>query len=742
MPSFAKKFNFTQAESAEEQYMELIQSSTRKAAVSTAEAGLSELKTEYSTYKAGSADQSSEWIDLSTSSGSTKHPRDPFDDDNAVQTKPPRNRAPPLPTPIPPEAAPMNERHMSQDNEDEDEDKVGNDEDVEYNDDHPNAERPTRPASFDQDPALSTTSNEAIHSPKRTTLSTPLGPFETSHKAGALSTHPSVTGAPLADAGKPGFRGMPTDSCKASKPAAPSFLGPDTGRHEPQASTVSHQLSASAMEPEEPGPSASSVSHRSRTSSVESGDLGPHTFSASNKMLPGVASSLAPSAATTPEDLYGQLASGISTEKNQGQSRRVSFGRVLTVEDLSDHHGAAPTADDFYSTPGSTPPFYSPRQYLGADLLSSDPADLSFVDNEDLKLSTSRLYTWDCLDGPGRVDSDVDNFWVCNGIEVGGDLMACRSRIVENNGGLAEPYEKLIVNFAFLVEAEYQTGGLQGEVEDDTWDAICETVRDPVLPLSNEAVTEAHQWAHRLAQNKSEAFAQSLDDSPPQNRTLKSILTKMADTAQLWSTRSRNEDTYLKCQLGPFLDTYFGKLKHTKSDWTPVQDETRGAESNLLIPDYAITTQVGKQQISVLLLEGKIARNTGQGQIWDDLTKLGHEMKAALDSIVQLQPEGDVAVISVLVREPLVDFYTMRIHAEATYIMHRFATTYIAPEAMNVFPLVHLMEIFEHIQGKVQQTVTQIRQVKVHPSPSPKVPLSWLRPSFKKPRRCQIVDGQ
>lgn len=94
------------------------------------------------------------------------------------------------------------------------------------------------------------------------------------------------------------------------------------------------------------------------------------------------------------------------------------------------------------------------------------------------------------------------------------------------------------------------------------------------------------------------------------------------------------------------------------------------------------------------------------------------------------------------VLEPLIEFYTMRIHAEATYIMHRFASTYIAPEAINVFPLVHMMEIFEHIQGKVQQTVNQIRQVKVHPSPNPKVPLSWLRPSFKKPRRCHILDGQ
>ena len=110
---------------------------------------------------------------------------------------------------------------------------------------------------------------------------------------------------------------------------------------------------------------------------------------------------------------------------------------------VSDHHGAALTADDFYSTPGSTPPIYSSRRYLGTDLLSSDPADLTFVDDEDLKLSTSRLYTWDFLDGPGRVDSDVDSFWMCNGIEVGGDLMACRNRIVEINGGLTASYENL-----------------------------------------------------------------------------------------------------------------------------------------------------------------------------------------------------------------------------------------------------------------------------------------------------------
>ncbi|KAG0077695.1 hypothetical protein BGZ92_001820 [Podila epicladia] len=433
--------------------------------------------------------------------------------------------------------------------------------------------------------------------------------------------------------------------------------------------------------------------------------------------------------------------SEVAAQIGEGQEEIFS-GRSLALGDWSPRHGPASIADDDDYPPGTTPPIYSPRHLLGSDLPSTDPADMNFVDQEDLNQSTSRLYTWNFLDGPGRMDSDVDSHWMYNEIEVGGDLMACRNRIVENNGGLTEPYEKLAINFIFLVEAEYQTGGLQGEVEDQTWDSLCDAVRDPVLSLSNEAIAEAHQWAHRLAQNKSEVFMQLLDDSPIQNRTLKSILTKMADTTQLWNTRTRNEDTYLKSQLGPFLDTYFGKLRYTKSDWTPTQDDTRGSELNLLIPDYATTTQVGKQQVSVMLLEGKIARNAGLCQIWDDQSKLGMEMKAALDSILKLQPEDDVCVIGVLVREPLVEFYTMQIHAEATYIMHRFAAAYIAPEAMNVFPLVHMMEVFEHAKAKIEQTVDQLRRVKVHASSNPKVPLSWLRPSFKKPKLCQIVDGQ
>ncbi|KAF9418274.1 hypothetical protein BGZ76_004431 [Entomortierella beljakovae] len=428
-----------------------------------------------------------------------------------------------------------------------------------------------------------------------------------------------------------------------------------------------------------------------------------------------------------------------SNSQNSKQSRRVSFGRNLTLEDLKTPGNSSPNDGDVRNN-------LMPKNLqssVGSSLPSTDdPDDASYCTDQDLRESTSKLFTWNYLEGSGRLDSHVDNAWMINDIEVGRDLMDFRDRVVQENGGLTKPYEKLAVNFILLVEAEYQTGGLQGQVEDQTWESLCNAVKDTVLPLSDEVITEAHRWAHRLAQNNSEAFFQLLDDSPPQNRTLMSILTKMADTAQLWNTQMRNEDTYLKSQLGPFLDTFIGRVKYTKSDWTPVQDDTRGSESSLLIPDYATTTQVGEQQLFIMLLEGKIARNTGIGQNWDGQTKLGQEMKAALDSILKLEPDNEVCVIGLLIREPLVEFYTMQVHAEATYVMHKFATSYISPDAMNAFPLVHLLEVFAHAKVKVEKTVAQIRQVKVHASSTPKVPLSWLRPSFRKPKLCLVVDGQ
>ncbi|KFH63691.1 hypothetical protein MVEG_10384 [Podila verticillata NRRL 6337] len=113
-------------------------------------------------------------------------------------------------------------------------------------------------------------------------------------------------------------------------------------------------------------------------------------------------------------------------------------------------------------------------------------------------------------------------------------------------------------------------------------------------------------------------------------------------------------------------------------------------------------------------------------------------MKVALDSILKLLPHDDVCVIGILVREPLEELYTMSIHAEATYIMHGFAAAYIALNAMNMFPIVRLMEVFDHSR-EIQQTVNQSREVKVEESKCPKVPLSWLWPSFQKSKLFGLI---
>ncbi|KAF9932917.1 hypothetical protein BGZ65_004275, partial [Modicella reniformis] len=430
-------------------------------------------------------------------------------------------------------------------------------------------------------------------------------------------------------------------------------------------------------------------------------------------------------------------ASGSSTGQKQGQSRRVSFGISLTLDDLSTR--LEPSVDD--DDPSKiTPPIYSPASSLRTEIASTDPGDTSFVDQGDPTQSTSRLYSWNFLDGEGRVDSDVDSHWKHNGTVIGADLMRFRTRTVENNGGLTDAYQKLAVNFIFLVEEEYRTDGLQEVLDDEIWETLYDAVRDRVQQLPNSVVIEAYEWAHRMANMKMEEFERMLDESPPEDRNLRAILTGMASNLQHWNTQERNEDTFLKSMLGPFLDTYFGKLKYTKSDWTPTQDDTTDADSSTLIPDYGTATLIGLRRYFVLLLEGKIADNAGQCQMWDDLTKLGMEMKSALDSILKLMPSSDVCVIGILVHEPSTEFYSMRIHAEGTYVMYKFASAFIASGATNAFPLIRLMEICDHAKRKVEQTVSEIRRVKVLESSNPKVPLSWLRPSFKKPKRYLITD--
>ncbi|KAF9415351.1 hypothetical protein BGZ76_004806, partial [Entomortierella beljakovae] len=98
----------------------------------------------------------------------------------------------------------------------------------------------------------------------------------------------------------------------------------------------------------------------------------------------------------------------------------ISFGRSLILQDL------AHTSSD------------SLRE-------SDNSGDLSFSSSQDLYQSTSKLYTWNYLDGSGQLDSDVDTVWSYNGVNISHDLMEFRRRVIENNGGLSSPHQKLLV---------------------------------------------------------------------------------------------------------------------------------------------------------------------------------------------------------------------------------------------------------------------------------------------------------
>ncbi|KAF9984751.1 hypothetical protein BGZ79_005555, partial [Entomortierella chlamydospora] len=193
------------------------------------------------------------------------------------------------------------------------------------------------------------------------------------------------------------------------------------------------------------------------------------------------------------------------------------------------------------------------------------------------------------------------------------------------------------------------------EVGDKIWDALCKAVREKVPRLPDSVVCEAHDWAHKLEDSKLWEFEKMLEVSPPSDQNLRAILRNITNNSSYWNTPQENEDTYLKDQLGPFLDIYFGKIRYVNNHWTPTQDDTRDQNMSTLIPDYGASTLIGGRRYFALLLEGKIASNGGLNQKWDDLTKIGQEMKLALDAMLKLMPCGEVCVVGVLVREPLVE---------------------------------------------------------------------------------------
>ncbi|KAF9344346.1 hypothetical protein BGX26_004507, partial [Mortierella sp. AD094] len=93
-----------------------------------------------------------------------------------------------------------------------------------------------------------------------------------------------------------------------------------------------------------------------------------------------------------------------------------------------------------------------------------------------------------------------------------------------------------------------QTSGLQGEVDDDVWVAIWESIEKvEIADFDAMTVTECHRWVSLAARNTNEKFVHLLQDLPPSSHLIKQVLVRLTSTQELWTTcRSENSNILKK----------------------------------------------------------------------------------------------------------------------------------------------------------------------------------------------------
>ncbi|KAF8926489.1 hypothetical protein BGZ47_002688 [Haplosporangium gracile] len=313
------------------------------------------------------------------------------------------------------------------------------------------------------------------------------------------------------------------------------------------------------------------------------------------------------------------------TEAGRSKRRRVSFGSTVSTST---------------STSGSLYSYHGSETSLDSD-----------------------MYVYNFLVGGGREDSGLETPWTHNDVDISKDLMIFRDRIVQENYGVSQPHEILAVNFIFLLESENQTWGVEGEVHDHVWRSMWDCVgKININNFESTTIVEFHKWAGLAAGRSFDEYSKLLRDEPPSLPLLHQVLLQLTSSQQLWTFSGlENEATFIRYLIDPCLNATFGSIKHTSSKWTTALDETRGQNSRLLFPDFSLVTQLRDRSCSLVHMEGKTAANKGLSQIWDDLTKLGQELKHSLDTMIVLEPSGPVSVIGILLRGRN-DFLEPRVH--------------------------------------------------------------------------------
>ncbi|KAF9949399.1 hypothetical protein BGZ65_007355, partial [Modicella reniformis] len=303
------------------------------------------------------------------------------------------------------------------------------------------------------------------------------------------------------------------------------------------------------------------------------------------------------------------------------------------------------------------------------------------------------------------------------------------------------------VNFIFLLENEDQKGGLKDELREGTWQALWAALPSiPIEPLDDSLVLACYQWAGQASALSFTRFVEVLDRDPLKSPLLNRVLIGYTASKELWTNNDNNEATHIKNSLAPCLDALFPRIDNAEASWERSLDESKDADQRLLVPDYSVATTVRDKTYTALMLEAKIAKNNSHNQIWDDLTKLGHEMKLALDSILLVLPVEEIVVQGIILKGETLSVYHLRLISEGVYIMRLHAQCGICSSSTGLYPLARMLDVLTSVKDIAANTIKRIRNAAIDApdeplvSPGePLIPRTWLRPSFEKPSIVKVL---
>ncbi|KAG0221403.1 hypothetical protein BGW42_007765, partial [Actinomortierella wolfii] len=227
----------------------------------------------------------------------------------------------------------------------------------------------------------------------------------------------------------------------------------------------------------------------------------------------------------------------------------------------------------------------------------------------------------------------------------------------------------------WVLHDEDQVGGLHDEMGDAAWSSIWRYLGAPAMTLlPDSTICEAYDWARRASSLSYQQFVQDVRDE------------SLSDS------------------------------RHNRR----------------LRPDYQVSTIMRDINYTVLNIEVKTPRNNGRGQIWDDVAKLGNEMKLCLDSILSLGSSQPVVLQGVVIKEDTMSVYRLSLDSEGVYVMRLYAQCVICTRRSGLFPLARMLEVLQTVKDLAADTIEIIRNTILEPG-DPLIPASWMRPSFDKP---------